>query len=208
MTDPLEQFVDHYYRRRPVNATFTGMHEYDQLLPDWSLSGIATIDDEMRQIVTSLNARYPQPETARAYRDNIDLLDAELARAFCEIQLSENASAHGPRGNPALWTGEAVFSVIALMIREYAPLEDRLHAATARMNAMSVFFEQARESMGSQPIPAAWIAKALRDCAGADALFTRGVERWLSSGSRQTKFDSGVRAAAANAAQAFGDFAG
>src|ERR1044071_5943926 len=133
MSDPLEQFVDHYYRRRPVNATFTGMHDYDAFLPDWSTSGLAALDDEMRQLVAQLDERYPKPEKASAYRDDPNLLDAELARGFCQIQLSENASGHGMRGNPALWTGEGVFSVISLMIREFGPVDDRVRSAISRM---------------------------------------------------------------------------
>ena len=54
MSDPLVQFVDAYYRRRPVNATFTGVHDYDAQLPDWSASGLAALDDEMRQLIVRL----------------------------------------------------------------------------------------------------------------------------------------------------------
>ena len=83
----------------------------------------------------------------------MNLLDAELARGFCEIQLSENASGHGVRGNPALWTGEAVFSVVSLMIREFAPLDDRVRSAVGRMRAIPTFFEQARECSTSDRYP-------------------------------------------------------
>jgi hypothetical protein len=145
MSDPLERFIDHYYRRRPVNATFTGLHDHDVCLPDWSAAGLAAIDAEMRELIVQLDERYPAPENVTAYRDDADLLDAELARGFCEIQLSENASDHGMRGNPALWTGEAVFSIISLMIREFAPIDDRVRSAVSRMQAIPAFFEQARQ---------------------------------------------------------------
>jgi hypothetical protein len=153
MSDPLEQFVDHYYRRRPVNATFTGVHDYDAQLPDWSASGLAALDDEMRQLIVRLDEHYPAPANVGAFRDDVNLLDAELARGFCEIQLSESASGHGVRGNPALWTGEAVFSVVSLMIREFAPLDDRVRSAVDRMRAIPAFFEQARECFDERALP-------------------------------------------------------
>jgi len=31
----LAGFFDSYYRLRPVNATFTGVHDFDHRLPDW-----------------------------------------------------------------------------------------------------------------------------------------------------------------------------
>ena len=183
MIDPIDTFFDHYYRRRPVNATFSGIHEYDAELPDWSPSGLATIDAELRAVGARLAECYPSPPDASGYRRDAKLLDAELIRGFCAIQASEHAGSHGPRGNPALWTGEAVFSVISLMIRDFAPLADRVAAATKRMRAIPAFLAQSRESLGDAPLPPAWTAKARRDCEGATILFQRGVARWLESGS-------------------------
>ena len=37
----LDAFFESYYRLRPVNATFTGVHEHDHRLPDWSPEGLA-----------------------------------------------------------------------------------------------------------------------------------------------------------------------
>ena len=37
----LDDFFALYYRTRPVNATFIGVHDYDHLLPDASEEGWA-----------------------------------------------------------------------------------------------------------------------------------------------------------------------
>jgi len=165
MSDPLELFIDHYYRRRPVNATFTGVHDYDAQLPDWSPSGLAALDDEMRQLIVRLDEAYPAPANVGALRDDVNLLDAELARGFCEIQLSESASGHGVRGNPALWTGEAVFSVVSLISlrsrfegqRVDRPAdvrpEHRVHAAVLLDPAHAG--ELRRKDAGPEMVPAA-----------------------------------------------------
>ena len=52
----LDAFFESYYRLRPVNATFTGVHDYDHRLPDWSPDGLASALDEMRALRTSLDA--------------------------------------------------------------------------------------------------------------------------------------------------------
>ena len=135
----IDDFFTHYYARRPVNATFTGVHAYDDKLPDWSLDALAAADDEMDSLGRALTAEYPAPASVAAFRSSPDLLDAELARGFLEIQRAENASMHGPRGNPSLWVGEAVFSIIALMIRDFAPVEERVATATERLNRIHTF---------------------------------------------------------------------
>jgi hypothetical protein len=201
MTDVFSRFLDHYYRRRPVNATFTGMHAYDGALPDWSPAGLAAMDDEMRQLIAQLALEHPAPDTARAYLLDPDLLDAELMRGFCEIQLSENAGRHGVRGNPALWSGEAVFSIIALMIRDFGSFDDRLRAAVERMLAIPAFLGQASVTLGDGPLPVPWVERALRDCEGAAILFAAGAKRWTRS-----EYPPAERAAAV-AAESFASFA-
>ena len=52
---------------------------------------------------------------------------------------AEQEGGHFYRGNPSLWSGEAIFSVIGLVTRDFAPLPDRLAAATARMAAIPRF---------------------------------------------------------------------
>ena len=203
----LDDFFTHYYARRPVNATFTGVHSYDDQLPDWSIDGMTVLDDEMRSLGSRLAAEYPAPSSVAAFRTNPDLLDAELARAFLEVQRAENASMHGPRGNPALWTGEAVFSIVALLIRDFAPVESRLDRAMARMNKFSQFFSLGDRRGGvaietehgsfavieahspdeifatldpRTSLPAAWVEKAKRDCQGAEILFDAAMRQLVA----------------------------
>jgi hypothetical protein len=38
----LDDFFASYFRHRPVNAAFIGVHDYDERLPDLSESGLAT----------------------------------------------------------------------------------------------------------------------------------------------------------------------
>ena len=202
MIDPVDEFFDHYYRRRPVNATFTGVHDYDTELPDWSGDGLARTDDEMRAIAAGIAECYPDTRVPDA-----NGIDDALIRGYCAIQLSENSSAHGPRGNPALWTGTAVFSIVSLMIRDFAPLADRVHSATQRMRAIDAFLAQSRESLDADELPDTWTAKALRDCQGASVLFARGVKRWVDSGALGPGDHSSALAAADRAERAFRDHA-
>ena len=204
----IDDFFTHYYARRPVNATFTGVHAYDDQLPDWSLDGLDALDDEMKSLGSALAKEYPAPSSAAAFRNNPDLLDAELARAFLDVQRAENASAHGPRGNPALWTGEAIFSIVALMTRSFAPTRERLELAQARLANFSGFLRRShgapvftletanttiaawearppdsRKSVQNRatPLPRVWIDRATRDCDGAAVLLKNGMLEWIRS---------------------------
>ena len=203
MSDALDGFFAHFHQRRPVNATFIGVHEYDHLLPDWSSSGLASLDEDMASLYIALSLAHPAPATDGAYAHDAELLDAELARAFLEIQRAENTSMHGIRGNPSLWTGEAVFSVIGLMIRDFAPIGERVRSATARLNSIPAFLADGDAMLRRRPVPTPWMARANRECEGALLLIDRGLPAWLAAGTVDRADADALTAAGARARSAF-----
>jgi hypothetical protein len=169
----LQAFFESYYRLRPVNATFTGVHDYDDRLPDWSPDGLASARDEMQTLRASLDAAAgsnPSPQ-------DVAERDRQLAAAFLDVQIAELESRHFQRGNPSLAVGEATFGVIALMTRPFAPVAGRAEAAIARLLGLPVFLEGARLSIDA--IPDEWRAKCLRECEGAARLLGDGIRRWI-----------------------------
>lgn len=166
----LDRFFDSYYRHRPVNATFIGVHDYDARLPDLSPNGVADVVNDMRSLLDELG-RLPEEPLPPAQN-----MDRKLAEGFLQIQLWEYGSNHFQRGNPSFYTGEAIFVVISLLLRDFAPLDQRVEAAISRMLAIPAFLEAARTNL--REAPAAWIEKAVDECAGGLALFERGIERF------------------------------
>ena len=181
----LDAFFDSYYRVRPVNATFTGVHGYDDRLPEFDPDGLDRAADEMRAVRTSLVAERDAVLKSRndlvaAMRLDTPARDRELAISFLDVQLAENESAHFQRGNPSLALGEAVFGAISLITRPFAPPSERAAPLAARLEAVPRFLAGAQQSI-RQSIPEMWRLKCLRECEGADILFRDGIARWAAS---------------------------
>jgi Bacterial protein of unknown function (DUF885) len=171
----LARFFAHYYARRPVQATFTCVHDFDQRLPDWSPDGLEAQVGEMRALRRILaDAGAGASDAATRFPLGVDLA---LADAFLEIQIAEHESGHFVHRNPSLWTGEAIFGVISLLTSEFAPLASRLESSAARLQAIPGFLADARRVL--RTAPAAWRARALRESAAATGLFREGLPRWL-----------------------------
>ena len=167
----LAAFFESYYRRRPVNATFTGVHDYDDCLPDWSPEGLACAADEMRAQRAAI-----RPDGAL---HDVGARDRALAGSFLNVEIAEHDSGHFQHRNPSLAAGEAIFSALALMTRPFAPVDERAAAATARLLAMRAFLAGARQTI-THAVPDEWRIRALRECDGADRLFGNGVRRWCA----------------------------
>ena len=171
----LDPFFDSYYRLRPVNATFTGVHDFDDRWPDWSPDGLDAAADAMR----SLRASLASPANATPDLRDVHARDRALAVSFLDVQLAELESLHFQRGNPSLAVGEAAFGIISLITRPFAPVSQRLENLVARLEGMPAFLEGARRAM-SDGVPDEWRIKALKECDGAERVVGDGVKRWLA----------------------------
>ncbi len=164
----LDDALASYYRWHPVNATFIGVHRHDHALPDLSEQGLATVASEARSLLRRLET-LPQEPLSPA-----EQMDRRLAAGMLSIEEWEQTGEQMWRGNPSLAIGEAVFGVMSLFLREYAPLADRVEAAVERLNAMPTMLEQARATI--QTAPSAWTERAIRECDGTLAFLGEGID--------------------------------
>jgi uncharacterized protein (DUF885 family) len=202
----LNRFFAHYYARRPVQATFTGIHDFDAALPDWSPDGLDALPQEMRELRRALAASGLVDDIhVRRFPDEVDLA---LADGFLEIQLAEHESGHFLQHNPALWTGEAIFSIVALVTRDFAPIEQRLASAAARLRAIPAFLSQSRHVLRASPD--AWRSRALRECAAGARLVGERLPEWWTELTASNGLPASLRLdldlAARGAARALTDF--
>lgn len=180
LSTALDAFFAHYYAQNPVTATFTGVHEHDHRLPDWSRSARKADLEEMRQLHSALSAEFTPPTGGMgALRTGGVTLDAELARANLEMRIAESVSGHFQEGNPALWTGEAIFSAVSLMIRSFAPVEERVRSLRERLGAVPGFLAGMPSTIDG-PIPVTWRQRAIKECEVAWQLFSDGLAKWCA----------------------------
>jgi hypothetical protein len=198
-TAALDRFFAAFYRRRPVTATFTGLHEHDGRLPDWSPQGLADAAAELRALRAELAATgAPAASDLPSFPDGVDLL---LADAHLEIALAEHESGHFAHRNPSLWTGEAIFGVLSLLTRDFAPLAARLDDARARLEAIPAFLASMRQVMQEAPLD--WKGRAKRECQTAATLVGTALPAWVAA--QHPTAASAFAVAGQKAARAFQD---
>jgi hypothetical protein len=191
----LDDFFAAYYRRHPVNATFIGIHDYDDRLPDLSIHGMEDTMTEIEGMLYQLRELPNEPLT------DTEALDRQLAEGVLEIERWERGYRRLWHSNPTLYTSEAVFSVIALFLRPFSPLAQRVEMAIARMSAIPTLLSQGQKNIRRAPL--AWIERARRECVGALAFFRGGIDQLVQE---QGIIDHRFRVAADSAVTAFRNF--
>lgn len=167
--DWLDRFFASYYRHRPVNATFIGFHEHDGLLPERSETAVEALLEEMASLRAELDS-FPQDLLSP-----IENIDARLARGFLEIEGWELDSGHFHRKNPAWYTGEAVFGIFSLLLRDFAPLAQRLESVRSRLSQIARLLQEGVHNV--RRAPRSWTGRAIRECEAAMEFLDEGLAR-------------------------------
>jgi uncharacterized protein (DUF885 family) len=188
----LDDFFNAYYKRRPVNATFIGVHDLDHQLPDFSKPAMAETQVEMQALLERLK-NLPDEDLSTA-----ESIDRTLAEGYLRTQLWECQSNHFQHGNPCLYTGEAVFSVISLFLNDFAPVGERVAAAIDRMYGIPMLLAQGQANIRRSPRK--WIENALSECVGALAFFNQGIDQLIQD---HAIADARFKSAANTASTAF-----
>jgi Bacterial protein of unknown function (DUF885) len=189
------EYLDLVFDTFPTAATVFGRHEHDGRLE------ILTSDrlDEFTRRLAELRHRV----TAVAAADEEEAVDRDaLAAAISEALLTEELERPWRR-NPFEAATAVPASILLLVARDFAPLEQRLADAAERLEHAPAFLERARALL-DEPCPALWRQMAV-GAAGGGAEFLAGTLGPLAAG---TRLADRVEAAAAGAAQALRDFAG
>jgi uncharacterized protein (DUF885 family) len=189
------EYLDLVSETFPTEATGLGRHEHDGRLEDLTeavLDGFARTLADLRRRVTAV-----QPG------DEEEAVDRDALAAAISDGLFVHEVERPWRRNPFEAATAVPASILLLVARDFAPLEQRLTSAAQRLEQAPRYLDQARALL-DQPCPALWRQMAVAAAAGG-AEFLAGTLGPLAAG---TPVADRVTAAAAAAGAALRDFAG
>jgi uncharacterized protein (DUF885 family) len=161
LDDRLYDLVEARFRRRveeePTWATYLGIHEWDDRLPDASRERMLDDIDADRAYLTTIEALDDAGLSAGARFER----DLELHHVRLRAHRADSIRMWERRSTGASAIGDSLFP---LFTRDFAPLPERLDAITARLEAAPRFLRESR-SRAVVPQVAPWLAIELRSSA-------------------------------------------
>lgn len=142
-----KQALDTWMRLSPVGATQAGDHRFDGEIDDLSAAGRQQALDAGKQLLAGLDAI----DVARLSREN--QVDAAILRNQLQSDIWSSQTLQSWAWDPQLYNGLACGAIYGLMAREFAPLPERIAAATARMEKIPQLFAQARANLDPARVP-------------------------------------------------------
>ncbi len=159
--DEVNRFVGWYLAENPVMATEMGLHAYDNRLADTSPEGLARVRLGLEQFLD----RLPR------YRPDGDVdweIDYRLMAAMAGGRLRALDRRDLAHRSPDFYAAEALFGPYSLLMKEFAPLDERLRNLAGRLAEVPRVLAEAERNL--DVCPPSWIDGAVESVEGGLAL--------------------------------------
>ena len=161
----VDDFLAMHWEYHPVDASFAGARGFDAVLPPAD-AGVVARERSRLQALAERVERTAVPSDVAAR------LDAKLMRA--QLVAARAALDERPRQrNPAWYTGEVAFGLIALMLPDAVAREPR--DFVARLGAIPDFLADAARHLAGAAAPADWVRRARQEVDAIRRLLATGL---------------------------------
>jgi len=191
-----DRYLDMMVEDNPVFATFLGLHSRDAELGDFSAEAFGERADHARALLADLESVPLEDVPVDDYVD-ARALRISLGRS---VFVHERLRPH--RIEPSTYVGAALSGCHLLIIKDFAPLEDRARSLLERVRAVPEVLASCRRNIEDPP---GIFARIGADRARGGAAFLRSVIPEVAD--RVPLVASELRSAASAAADAFDEIA-
>jgi uncharacterized protein (DUF885 family) len=140
-----QRYIAEYAAAYPVTATEWGLHDRDHALRDLGAGAISARVEQVRGLLSEVEALDPASLRGPAQYDH-RLLDHALRAELLELE-----EVRSWQRNPMLYNDEIATGLATLVDRELAPLAQRMRALIARMDAIPGVIAAARANLSDVP---------------------------------------------------------
>ncbi len=193
-----EAWLDRLLELNPVAATQLGDHQWDDQLSDYTPEALQSQHQEIREALAEFEGMDPGDFSTEAQIDHT--LMTHILDSF--IREFERVESH--RRNPGVYVEEVVGGVFLLILRDFAPLPERLRSALGRIRQVPRVLKEARTNLAPEEMPAVWVEVAMEQARQAPALFAQLLPFMASQAAPELQDE--LTKAGQVAAQAIQDF--
>ena len=154
-----DEFLDGYFRARPLSGVSLGLHEFDGLAPDCSPSAL----EAERKRLHDFDARFAAFAERKSLSPSAEL-DYRMLRLAVQNELFQFEESREFERNPMTYAEAFDFNVY--LKRDFAPLADRLRSIVKLTNAVPAFLATARTNL-ADPLPKPKVTLAIDIAKGA-----------------------------------------
>jgi uncharacterized protein (DUF885 family) len=136
-----EYFDQAYFKFQPTAGTSAGLHQYDAQLEDYSRTGVDKEIEALHRFESRFSGVDPKG------LNEVQAADREILLSWIRGQLLTLETIRPSEKQPDTYSGGVTNSVYVIMIRKFAPVDERLKSAVAREKQIPGVFTEARKNL-------------------------------------------------------------
>ena len=139
------EILEYTYKRDPSNATYLGIHKYDDLIQDYSAAAVTADVEAIKSVRAKLNAVDADALSLDAQ------LDLEKINRTLDGVLLRDEVIRSWAKDPDLYSSGITNAAYVMISRTFAPPEQRLKSLIARLKLMPNALAEARKNLDNPP---------------------------------------------------------
>ncbi|MFN3762898.1 MAG: DUF885 family protein, partial [Anaerolineae bacterium] len=160
-----EEWLYRLAERNPVTATHLGIHEYDSRLGDRTLAALEEDQREIRAALAQLRAM-----DLSEFRPDARI-DHTLVTHILDSMVRSYEKFQGHLRAPGGYLEESLGGIFILIVRDFAPLPERLRSALGRVRETPRVLREGMANIIPERVPRVWAEIALEQARQAPGLF-------------------------------------
>jgi uncharacterized protein (DUF885 family) len=194
-----EEILKWRWEVSPLEATFEGYHEYDDKFDRFDREWREELLAKAKDYVERLNRL---ADDSLSTDNRVD--KTILTKAF-EVEIKREAEFRDLERRPFLYPEVALYGIYMLILRDFAPLEERMRSVLGRLKEVGRLLAEGKENLRrGKDHPEIWTKTAMEMTQGGLQFFSSFVP--LAAG-RVPSLREEILSASTEAAEAFKDYA-
>lgn len=196
-----EEWLERVMELNPVAATQLGEHRWDDQLSDFTPEALENQHQEVQRALEEFQGMDTGGFSLEAE------IDHEVMIRILQSLIREYEKVKGHQRNPGTYISEVMTGVFMLVLRDFAPLPERLRSALGRVREIPRVLKEGQGNLVPEETPQVWIQVAREQARQAPVLFTALLPSLAGEAAPELKEDlAQAGRAAAEAVQKYTDF--
>ncbi len=201
----VDEILEFRWKARPVEATFSGIHKYDDKLDKTDLQSRRQYLRKSKEYLRKLDKFSPDRQVAlkQARLSQNEKMDWKILKDSLQVEIVEEEKIRWLTRHAIIYPYLALMGCYVLIFRDFAPLTRRMNSLLGRLRQVPRLLKEGQENLSrGRDIPKIWTRVAMETTVGGKEFFEHmiplaaqglpGLKRGLLAANRRAllAFDS------------------
>ena len=141
----VDEILEFFWKSFPISASLDGVHKYDHELGNVSRDYLEDINKKTKNYLGLVSKIKPNELSADEY------LDWRLLKNNLEYDIMVYEDIRHWEKNPSNYINACMYGLFLLILREYAPIDERAEAFLKRLEKVPAYINQAQKNLKGSP---------------------------------------------------------